>query len=179
MRGALFVLMLGLAVLCPQEQKKANSEPGAPACGPANEKFQVSKNKEEHHAAQPEPGKALMYVIENDADVENPWWRPTTRVGVDGKWIGATHGASYLYWPVEPGEHHLCVSWEGRGMLRKMAALHLTAEQGQVYYLQIINVYVPHFGTAASYDLRFEPLDSDKGQSQVASLPLSVSQPKK
>ena len=34
----------------------------------------------------------------------------TTRVGLDGIWVGANHGKSYFFVLVNPGDHHLCVA---------------------------------------------------------------------
>jgi len=32
----------------------------------------------------------------------------TTRVGLDGKWVGATHEGSYISFPVEAGTRRMC-----------------------------------------------------------------------
>ena len=36
----------------------------------------------------------------------------TTKVALDGAWIGANHSNSYLAFAVAPGERHLCVNWQ-------------------------------------------------------------------
>ena len=54
---------------------------------------------------------AVVYFIENDAEFTSTP-KPTTRMGIDGRWVGATHGNSYLFMTVDPGEHHLCASWQ-------------------------------------------------------------------
>ena len=56
-------------------------------------------------------------------------------VGVDGVWVGPTHGDSYLYFAVAPGEHHLCASWQSAVILgagHQGAAAHFRAEDGGV-----------------------------------------------
>ena len=59
------------------------------------------------------------------------------RYGVDGAWVGANKGNSYFAVTVDPGVHHLCVSWQSA--LRQIEEEHVrmaifTAEAGKVYY---------------------------------------------
>src|ERR1039457_3988164 len=65
--------------------------------------------------------------------------KPTVRVSLDGSWVGANRGASYFFFPVEPGEHHLCADWQSAPpsvVGRKLALSNLGAEPGQTYYLR-------------------------------------------
>jgi hypothetical protein len=115
-------------------QANAGKALGAPGCGPANQKFDVKTEKGQHPVTQPEPVKAIIYVIQDDTSFESHP-RPITRVGVDGSWVGAMRSNSYLQTSIEPGEHHLCASWQsfvGIGMGMKVAALHFTAESGKI-----------------------------------------------
>jgi len=151
---------------------------GAPGCGDPNAKFEVKTNKE-HHPVQPEAGKALLYFIEDDSNWEmNP--RPTTRMGVDGEWMGANHGNSYFFISVDPGVHHLCASWQPAVLplkVKKAAAAHFTAEAGGVYYFEVKNTWWrEHGGTGV---ISLDPLDSDEGQLLASKFALSTSQPKK
>ena len=146
----------------------------APGCGDPSAKLSI----ETHHAGnapmQPDAGKALVYVIENDSNFASiP--KPTTRTGIDGKWIGATHGNSYFYFAVDPGVHHLCASWQravvlGRG--RQVSALHFTAEPGGVYFFEVKNVF-QDTRTSALLDSTLQPIDSDEGQVLVGKYQLS------
>jgi hypothetical protein len=136
----------------------------APGCGAEDAKFDVKKVKGQHPTAQPDAGKALVYFIEDDTDFDSIF-KPTTRAGLDGAWVGATHGNSYFYFSVAPGEHHLCASkqWtDDPQQAPRRAVAHFTAEAGGVYYFRVKNRrhrdYV--FG---DYEIDFAPLDSDEG----------------
>jgi len=85
--------------------------------------------------------------------------RPTTRLGVDGAWVRATHSDSYFCFSVEPGEHHLCASWQAGGLdpTSGIAAAHFAAEAGHVYYFRARNGSLPD-GTTT---IEFKRLDSD------------------
>jgi hypothetical protein len=153
----------------------------APGCGPDDSKFDVKTDKNKHLATQPEPGKALLYFLEDDSDFSSTP-KPTTRLGLDGQWVGATHGNSYFFLSVDPGEHHLCASWQsvvliGRG--RKSAAAHFTAEPGKAYYFRVQNVW-PH-ERIENRDTRFvfAPLDSDEGQLLTTKFAFATFHPKK
>src|SRR5208283_5801278 len=83
----------------------------APGCGSEDYKFDVKTDKGKHPQFQPDSSKALLYFIEDDSNFESiP--KPTTRIGLNGQWIGATHGNSYFSISVNPGEHHLCAGWQ-------------------------------------------------------------------
>jgi hypothetical protein len=156
-----------------------NSGPGAPGCGVDSAKFAVDTDTGAE-ATKPEPGKALVYFIEDDSNFGS-FPKPTTRMGVDGKWVGATHGNSYMAFVVDPGEHHLCASWQfgvilGKG---KMAsAAHFTAEAGGVYYFQVKNTFLLGQSSALT-DMSLKPLDSDEGQLLANKYAVSVSKAKK
>jgi len=144
------------------------------ACGPDDVKFNVSSSGQQP-AAQPEPGKALVYVAEQFDKPENELVTPTLRVGADGAWVGATYGASYLLFSVEPGEHHLCSDWQSLPPLRVInhvpaSLASLTAEAGQIYYFRAR--IIEHSGNGP-WTLDLERVDRDKGQFLVATSPLS------
>lgn len=148
------------------------------ACGPADAKFDAQATIQT--AAQPEPGKALVYVAEDFRKVLGEISNPTLRVGMDGAWLGATRENSYLAFTVEPGDHHLCTSWQSRWhRLSKLAAFAgFTAEAGKVYYFRERITYASTGGNSASMNLDLEPLNRDEGQYLVTSYFPSKSHPK-
>lgn len=155
-------------------QNQPASSAKVPACGAPEGRFEV-KTDTGQHPAQPEPGKALVYFIQDDSNfASRP--RPTTRVGMDGQWVGATHGDSYFYFSVDPGVHHLCASWQGgEETSRNTAAAHFTAEAKGVYYFAAKDSS-QYRGSAS---ITFNLLDSDEGQFLASELEFSASQLKK
>jgi hypothetical protein len=157
---------------------QTNSAPNmAPGCGDPQVKFNVKTDKSQHPDAQPPSGKALVYFVEDDDTFES-FPKPTTRVGVDGVWVGANHGDSYLSFAVDPGEHHLCASWQSLvalGARETSAAAHFTAEAGQRYFFRVKNVYLRDH---APGHMEFAPIDSDEGQLLASRYVLSMLRPK-
>jgi hypothetical protein len=107
----------------------------------------------------------------------------TARVGVDGAWVGANRGNSYLFFSTTPGEHHLCTDWISNLLLaghRLVSVGNFTAEAGKVYYFRVRtsggpSSYLKDSGRSASIDLG--PVNSDEGKLLVASSVWSNSQP--
>lgn len=121
-----------------------------------------------------------MFVIEDDSNFDS-FPKPTTRTGLDGQWVGATHGNSYLYFSVAPGVHHLCTSWQTSVIMGKghqTAAAHFTADSGGVYYFLAKNKFFMA-DTSRMLDVTLTPLDSDEGQLLVNRSDLSTSRVKK
>ena len=142
------------------------------ACGPWNVSFNVALDQSLHTPAQPAPGWALVYVI-HDAGTSSLFAYPTTKLGVDGKWVGANHGDSFLSFSVEPGEHHLCTTLQSSIVDDRVEMAHFTAEAGKVYYFRTRLVL------SKSVDLlEMQPVDSDQGKCLIESYPRSVSTPK-
>ena len=87
-------------------------DPGAVAlavagCGPSDVEFKVKVDKKHHPLPQPDPGKSAVVVLSQIGGVcIGPCI--TTRVGIDGAWVGANQGRSYLFSSIEPGDHHVC-----------------------------------------------------------------------
>lgn len=157
-------------------QESSTQTTVAPGCGPADIKFDVKKDKSQHPTAQPESGKAVIYFVEDDTEFEgHP--QPTTRIGLDGAWVGANHGNSYFYVSVDPGVHHICASWQG--MLSSgpahLAAAHFTAEAGQSYYFSVKNTFLLHIMIPK---IELVPLDSDQGAVLASQFAVSTSHPK-
>jgi hypothetical protein len=120
-----------------------------------------------------EAGKALVYFIEDDRQYgTRP--RPTTKWGVDGKWVGATQSDAYFAVAIEPGEHHLCTQWQV-DYDGEIALAHFTAEAGKTYYFRLVDV------TSNSVDepvMWMEMIDSDQGAWMVKKLRVSYLKPK-
>ena len=175
MKTILFILVLGISFSSYAQENAATT--GAPGCGPDQETFDVTTAKNPSAIAPPEAGKTSIYVLQDDRQFESRP-RPTTRVGVDGKWVGAMHSNSYLHARVEPREHHLCTSWQsfvGIGFGLKVAALHFTAEAGKSYYFVVKDKWSSEHGRG---DITFEPLDSDEGQLLASKFAFSTSHPR-
>jgi hypothetical protein len=169
MKVLVFVLALGMA-LCYVQPGAAQAD-AAPGCGPGKQKLDVATTKK-YAPVQPDPGKAVIYVIQDDSHFESHP-RPTTRIGVDGTWIGATQSNSFLRAALDPGEHHLCASWQGFvgiGMGPRVAALHFRAEAGKSYYFRVKDKWLREHGEG---DIDFASIDSDEGQLLASKAALS------
>jgi len=131
MTPGLVILLFG-SVLAPPKQ--ANSL-GAPGCGSSDVQFDVKTAAGQHALPAPDSGKALVVFLQDDARFESRP-RPTTRFGIDGTWVGATHSNSYFYISIDPGEHHLCANWQSKVVLigpsRPTAAMQFVAEAGKI-----------------------------------------------
>jgi hypothetical protein len=176
-RTAIKALVFSLAfiALTAMAQDNNTAAAGSPGCGNDAAKFAVKTDKGQH-LAQPEAGKALVYFIEDDSNFGS-FPKPTTREGLDGKWVGATHGNSYLSFYIDPGVHHLCASWQSsviHGQGHKTAVAHFTAEAGGIYYFEVKNTFL-----SSKTDMSLNPLDSDEGQLMASKYPYATSQQKK
>ena len=145
------------------------------ACGPVDIRFDVTASEDQHPTAQPEPEKALVYFIQ-DGEFFCVVCSTTTRVGVDGKWVGANDGNSYFYVSVAPGEHHLCTDQQTRSEDDRRASLaSFTAEPGKTYYFRarvIDRASIQH--GAHDWRLDLDPINNDEGQLMVASSRFSI-----
>lgn len=157
---------------------------GAPGCGPAAMEFDVKTQAGSHDIPAAESGKATVVFLQDDAKFgSRP--RPTTRFGIDGTWVGATHANSYFYVSVDPGEHHLCANWQNRVSLfastRPTAASHFVAEAGKTYYFRAQDIALTgHDGALISEpEVRIEPVDSDEAQILIRTFSPSASHAKK
>ncbi|MGA2632649.1 MAG: DUF2846 domain-containing protein [Terracidiphilus sp.] len=145
----------------------------ASACGPYSVTFKVKLDEKDHSPAQAAQGKALVYFI-HDSGTSAVIAYPTTKMGVDGAWVGANHSNSYFYVSVEPGEHHVCADLQTSLYEDRTELAHFRAEAGKVYYFRTRLV------TSRSVELlELDPLDSDQGSYLISLFPLSVSTAKK
>lgn len=122
-------------------QTKDVSDLTKAACGPDDVHFDLKTNTINHSITQPEAGKALVYVVGEDMS-EGFFCKGcdiVARVGLDGNWIGAINGDSFLSFSIEPGEHHLCANWQSIFSRRSkyLSLANLNAEAGKVYYFRM------------------------------------------
>ncbi|HVZ84686.1 MAG TPA: DUF2846 domain-containing protein [Terracidiphilus sp.] len=139
------------------------------ACGSDGASFKTKMDDSRHTVDQPESGKARIYFI-HESGTPLSLGYPTTKLGVDGKWVGANHSNSYFSVSVEPGEHHLCAALQSSLVGSRVELAHFQAEAGKVYF------YRTRLVMSRSIELLdLEPLDSDQGRYLVDSFPLSIS----
>jgi hypothetical protein len=155
-----------------------------PACGPISAQFQIKTESAGPSNAQPDPGKALIYVVEDQLfkavrDV-------TLRVGGDGVWVGAMRGNSYLYFSVEAGEHHLCADWVSSFLAggRAVAFFGFNAEAGKIYYFRARTLGGPpsmgeRNGIYDTATIDLDLINSDEGKFLTSHRPYSNSHAKK
>jgi len=177
MKAILIVAVLASSAFAADQASVAAAES---ACGPGNVQFDVKTEKNQHPTSLAQGGKALVYVVESFEKPGNQLAKPTTKVGLDGTWVGANRSNSYFFFPVEPGEHHLCVAWQSilKGYSKKVALTSFSAETGKAYYFRA-RISEHDEGHGAWFTLDLEPVNSDEGQLLIASSAFSTSHPKK
>ena len=156
----------------------------APGCGAENTKFDVITDRSKHPFVKPEPGKALVYFLQDDSYFQSRP-RPTTRFGLDGNWVGATQANSYFYVSVDPGEHHLCAGWQSFvsfNVAQKSAAAHFIADAGSIYFFVVNNrldADGEHGAQQRPAGMKLAALDSDEGQLLMSKFGFSTSRVRK
>jgi hypothetical protein len=149
----------------------------APGCGPSNVSFSVKTDKNQHPFKQPDAGKALVYFVQDDSNF-NSAGKPIVRAGLDGAWVGATHGSSYFYFPIDVGEHHLCASWQGKGLQVYAAATDFSAKDGEIYFFQVRDTFLWPKGSDLIRRIDLKPVNSDEGQLLASKYSFSTSHAK-
>ncbi len=137
----------------------------AAGCGANEIHFDVKTDKQQHPTAQPDAGKALVYVIGAAWSdyVAVHIGTPPTRVGINGTWVGANGYRSYFFFPVEPGDHRLCTRVQSkfeRTVKASTAATSFTAEAGKTYYFRT--------KTPESGGIKLVPVDPAEAQVLLA-----------
>jgi hypothetical protein len=154
MKTLIAVILLSCAAMAQNDAAIAKAKS---ACGPAQVNFDVDSTNYTESITQPPSDKAFVYVI-----AEGPI---TARVGLNGAWVGALEGDSHMSFTVDPGEHHVCASWQSffsKG--NKLVALSsFTAEAGKAYYFRLRTT--PQGDHAFLLDL--DLLNSDQGSYMV------------
>ena len=142
------------------------------ACGDNRIQFDVKTLK--NQPAPPPRGKAQIVFVENENQMVAPFSYATVRFGLDGVWVGADYGNSYLVVDIAPGIHHLCASWQGALGWKKFGLAPLTAEPGKVYYFAA-QVTVE----SESYsEFSLSQLNDDEGKYRVNAFKRSTWKPK-
>jgi hypothetical protein len=165
-------LFLAVIILCCPAfaQNDAAIEQAKSACGPAQTRFDVDSANFADSIDYPPSGKALVYVIGEGAI--------TARVGLNGDWAGGITGNSHMSFTVDPGDHHLCASWQYVfAKNNKVVALSaFTAEAGKTYFFRIRGTIQ---GQQAGAFLDLEQLNADEGKYLVLKTPIAESHIKK
>ena len=172
----IFVLLLFASPLLAQDDAAVART--AAGCGPDQVNFDVKTDKKHHPAPKPEPGKALIYVFQDvkEGDVFN-LGSPTTKVGLDGAWVGANHGNSYFFFAMDPGNRRVCAAWQSSlpEYAKLASAADLAVEAGKSYYLRVKVDDRPYHLPA----VKMEHIDAAEAELLIASSSLSASHPKK
>jgi hypothetical protein len=182
--GLAFAVYVVLSSLPAMAQKRRFGELPTPpvpaACGDMRAKFEVKPSKNAQ-TAQLETGKALVYFVEEDTNTQWVTHTGRSRIGIDGKWMGATYGSSYFSFPVDPGVHHLCATTQiGIATNDVVTALaHFTAEAGSVYDFEVKNISMRDTSIIYSDDATLLPIDIDEGKYLTSWFPLVESHQKK
>ena len=164
MRILLFILLFATTAFA----EDLPSSPIAP-CGAGSANFKVKLDDSQHTPAQPSPGKALVYFI-HDAGTSAVLAYPTTKLAVDGTWVGANHSNSYFSVSVDPGEHHVCATLQSSLVGNRSEFAHFQAEAGKAYYYRTRLVMSREVEL-----LDLDLIDSDEGRYLIQSYPLSIS----
>jgi hypothetical protein len=154
------------------------------SCGDAKTVIDVSTHKHGPATEEPEAGKARVVFIETADKHAQP---VTTRVAMDGTWVGANQGNSYFESTIDPGEHHVCVDWQlNRRFIKDDAGFDvLKAEPGKVYYFLVKVGWTPSVTMIRSgqpdgeMSLDLSPVNEDEGQYLVLNSKFSTATIKK
>lgn len=162
----LFVLLITVG------QGRAANLPSA--CGDDKLKLDVSLQDGQPSTPTASPDKATLIFVQRMGTCIGC---STTRIGLDGSWVGADRGNSYFAVLVAPGEHHVCASWSAplARMENKIGLTELQAEAGQMYYFEI------EVGPRGANDvpvMRLKPISGDMGAFLVSRSKTCVATPK-
>lgn len=115
------------------------------ACGPIGKK--PSDLPAPSLPAQIPPGMARVYVI-TYAMGSTFSYTPSTKIGMDGQWIGQSRPCGHLAVDIPPGVHHFCAVMPPHGSIpfsillmtnmhggNQVALNRIDAQAGQTYYL--------------------------------------------
>ena len=149
----------------------------AQSCGPRDVMLDVRQTDGAGRPSkQPASGGSLVYVVQDVQEQVPANSSLITRFGVDGRWVGANQGRSYIRLKLQPGTHHLCVSgqWTKLRSENSIALRRIMVDSGQVYYVRVRLLYPAEGGIS----LELETVDEDEGRFLVDSSVYSESHPK-
>ena len=162
-------------------QSPAAQKPAQPVdanlCGPENAEFTVDREDTQPAPAEPESGKALVFVVDDYKGALEAAGIPVIRIGVDGTWVGANRGKSYIYFSVEPGEHRLCAAGQraDKTLAHQRTQAHFEAEPGKLYYFRVETLD----RSGAESTLELHPLEPQEAKYLIADSNHTVFRPKK
>lgn len=121
----------------------------------------------------PQPGKALVYFVQDESGTRA---HLTSRVGLDGSWVGALERNSYFSVAVTPGKHHACVAMTNRKHPNAQL-IQFTVKPGDVKYYRVRAIVGgEELGSFAV--ILFGPVDKDETRYLIASDPQIIATPK-
>ncbi len=141
------------------------------ACGQPPEGVAVNLDHSQHSMMLPEPGKALIYFIEDVGPAMKPMFS-TIDIGIDGRWVGADENNSYFAVEVDPGWHDLCAEVQSPLITGNWESVHLVAEPGKVYYFRTRIFFTE---SAADFSI-LVPIDGVEAARLIASYPQATAQ---
>ena len=168
MRFTFFVLLFAATGLAQDGSPAARADT---SCGIASTEFDV-KVENSQTAPQPAANKAIVYIVQDAGHGITRFL--VSQISIDGTKVGAVRGNSYAFFELSPGEHHLCVTPQGKTGSRDETTLaNFTAEAGKSYYF-----LRRHYSTRDDYFIEMTPLNTDEGRFMVAESRYSASHPK-
>jgi hypothetical protein len=175
------ILLVTLLLSLPILTRAQNYDHSAGGCGPKKTQFDVKTTKVQPPAPKPGDRAALVYVIEwmwLEPGINIDGAKPTTRVGVDGSWVGANHGDSYFFFPIDAGNHSICTDWQSAFYARSglASAADLVADAGGVYYFRVKVRDADHDRPG---EVKIEQIDAAEGRLLVAASEFATSHQKK
>jgi hypothetical protein len=114
------------------------------ACGPQSIKGNPRTIPIPKVESGPSPGNALVYFFSNPAQAFAPG---IVRIGIDGKWVGAVQGDSFVAVGITPGQHHVCSNLLQKYSGNEIALDNLRARAGQTYFFTTLILNDLHGGT--------------------------------
>lgn len=105
------------------------------ACGSPNIKFSVHKGEMQRPPSQAPISKARIVLFPEAISIVTGC-RYATRLGIDGKWVGAACLGTYLSAGIDPGEHHICADLQQKPTAQHTALYELSVKQGKTYYFR-------------------------------------------
>lgn len=153
------------------------------ACGDPSAKFTVRPGAWNQPTVSIGKDEARVYVIQETVipsmSALKIFGAPTVEVGINGRWMGATRGQSYVVLPVQAGVNHFCARvklsmylWPASCFSSgNTVLLRLQVVAGQTYYVRARAYHISEEnGTFCAINL--DTVNSDEGKLLLAeSLP--------
>jgi hypothetical protein len=151
------------------------------ACGADKVKFNIGLMGGKNPPPVADPAKAQIVFINTAEGPELVQGNTTTRVGVDGAWVGANQENSFFVVKLDPGVHHLCVVWKKTPLVGT-----IKAEGGMIYYYEAKITttaeqlgYSRHPNLQVDHGFKFTQLTEDEALYRIKVSLLSTATPKK